>query len=194
MKALLAAAGAAMLLAGCSSTTEADAPMASADPMSPLSAPGYMAMAASSDMFEIESSRLALQRSRNPQVRQFAQMMIDHHTRTTADLMAVARQTGMNPPPPQMLPPQMDAMARLQAAGPMDFDAAYKREQIAAHQQALMLHQNYAAQGDMEPFRMAASRTVPIIQSHLDQAYTLPEYAPAPAPMPAPAGTGERGR
>ncbi|MCD2325211.1 DUF4142 domain-containing protein [Sphingomonas sp. IC-56] len=194
MKALLVAAGAAIMLAGCTSTNDVDEPVAAADPMSPLSAPGYMSMAASSDLFEIESSRLALQRSQNPQVRQFAQMMIDHHTRTTADLMAVARQTGMNPPPPQMLPPHMDAMARLQSAGPMDFDAAYKREQIAAHQQALMLHQNYASQGDMEPFRMAASRTVPIIQSHLDQAQMLPDYAPAPAPMPAPAGAGERGR
>lgn len=193
MKALLAAVSAAALLAGCSSTTaETDpVPMATLDPSSPLSAPGYMHMAASSDMFEIESSRLALQRSQNPAVRSFAQMMIDHHTRTTGDLMATAQATGMTPPPPGMMPHHRAMLDRLSAAGPNDFDAAYKREQLAAHNEALTLHQNYASQGDMRAFRDFASRTVPIIQSHLSQAQGLPEWTPAP---PAPTRAGERGR
>src|SRR3712207_2371625 len=77
MKALLMAAGAAMLLGGCATTEPDDLPppALAADPMSPTSAPGYMQMAASSDMFEIESSRLALQMSRNQAVRSFAQMI-----------------------------------------------------------------------------------------------------------------------
>lgn len=192
MKALLAAAGAAALLAGCSTTPMEAEPVAAAplmDPNSPLSAPGYMRMAASSDMFEIESSRLALQRSQNPMVRAFAQQMIDHHSRTTAEMMAVAQQTGMAPPPPGMLPHRQAALDRLRAAT-TGFDAAYKREQIAAHEEALALHQNYAAQGDMPAFRDFASRTVPIIQGHLNQARGLPEYTP-PAAAPR---AGERGR
>jgi putative membrane protein len=194
MKLLFAAAlGSAALLAGCASS-QPEVAAAPADPMSPLFAPGYSRMAASSDLFEIESSRVALQQSRNPQVRQFAQTMIDHHTRTSAEMMQIAQQAGLNPPPPTMLPPQQAAFDRVRAAGPMEFDAVYKREQIAGHQQALSLHQGYAAQGDLPPFRDFASRTVPIIQQHLDMASGLPDYAPPPPPPPPPpARAGERG-
>ena len=194
MKSILIAMSAAALLAGCASTSSTEdmaAPMPAADPMSPLSAPGFMAMAASSDMFEIESSRIALQQTRSPAVRQFAQMMIDHHTRTSADLMSTARQAGMTPPPPQLLPPQLAALDRVRMATPADFDATYKREQIAGHQMALDLHRNYAASGDVALLREAAARTAPIVEQHLAQAQTLPDYAPAPATTPMRAG--ERG-
>ncbi|MEZ0169776.1 DUF4142 domain-containing protein [Microvirga sp. TS319] len=46
----------------------------------------YRTMAAQSDAFEIASSRLALQRSRNPNVRSFAQEMIRDHGLTSQAL------------------------------------------------------------------------------------------------------------
>jgi putative membrane protein len=192
MKALLAAAAAVALISGCAPTAnEAEVASVAVDPMAPTSAPGFMRMAASSDMFEIESSRMALQMSRNAQVRSYAQTMIDHHTRTTAEMNALAQQAGLAPPPPQMMPNHLAALDRLRATAPADFDAAYKREQITSHQEALNLHRTYAAQGDLAPFRDFAGRTAPIVESHLNQAQTLPDYAPPPPP--APARAGERG-
>lgn len=210
MKTVLVTFGAAAMLMGCASTAQEEAPpataaaadptspAAAADPTSPLSPPGYMSMAASSDMFEIESSRLALQQSQNPQVQSFAQTMIDHHTRTSQEMPQVAQSAGLTPPPPQMLPPHQAALDRIRAAGPGQFDAAYKQEQISGHQQALDLHRNYAAQGDVPPLRDFANRTAPIVQGHLTQAQGLPDYAPPPpppasAPTPTPAQAGERG-
>jgi len=190
MRAVLVAVATATLLAGCASNS-GSGPAAVTDPMSPLSAPGYMRMAASSDMFEIESSRIALVNSQSPQVRSFAQMMIDHHTRTTQELTTVATQARFAPPAPQMLPPQMVALDRVRAAPPGEFDTVYKREQIAGHQEALSLHRSYGGQGDTPALRDFANRTVPIIESHLAQAQTLPEYAPPPPPPPPRAG--ERG-
>jgi predicted outer membrane protein len=46
----------------------------------------YRTMAAQSDAFEIASSQLALQRSRNPNVRRFAQQMIQDHSMTSQAL------------------------------------------------------------------------------------------------------------
>lgn len=189
MRTLLVAMSAALLVAGCSSSRPEE-PIETApalDPMSPLAAPGYLAMAASSDQFEIESSRVALQMSQNPAVRSFAQMMIDHHTRTTQEAATIAQANGMAPPPPTLMPAQQAALDRVRAAAPADFDATYKREQIAGHQEALTLHQNYAAQGDTQVLRDFATRTVPIIQQHLSQAQGLPDYAPPPP------RAGERG-
>jgi putative membrane protein len=203
MKALLIVAGAAALLAGCT-TMEPDyaaEPALAEDTMLPTSAPGYMEMAASSDMFEIESSRLALQRSRHPAVRSFAQMMIADHSRTSSEMMAAARQIGLAPPPPRMLPHHMDMLERLRVAPHGDFDRMYKHEQIMAHEEALGLHRNFADRGDAPPFRALAARAVPIIEAHFAHARSLPEHAemmhpphhhPLPPP-PLPRRSGERG-
>ena len=175
---------ASALSVGACTTPAADEPAAAAsaavDPSSPLSAPGYMQMAASSDMFEIESSRMALQMSQNPAVRSFAQMMVNDHSRTTSEIMAAAQSMGMQPPPPQMLPQHADMLNRLRAAAPGDFDRAYKAEQVMAHQEALTLHQNFAQGGDAPALRAVAARAVPIVQGHLTQAQNLPETMAAP--------------
>ncbi len=196
MKTLLIAASAAALVAGCASTYNEPplAPEAALDPMSPLAAPGYMAMAASSDMFEIESSRLALQMSRNPAVRQFAQMMIADHSRTTNEMLGIASSLGLPPPPQGMAPHHRDMLDRLRSASPGDFDRAYKAEQIMAHQEALALHRNYAADGDSGPLREFAARVVPAIEMHYQHAQTLPETAMMQHPQhEAPVRAGERG-
>jgi putative membrane protein len=182
-------------LAGC--TTPRDEPMAGPMSAAPMGMPAmaFVEAAASSDMFEIESSRMALSMSRNPAVRNFAQMMIDHHTRMTGELATAARADGLAPPPPQLLPQHQAALQRLQSAGVNGFDSAYKAEQIAAHQEALTLHSSYARDGDRPALRDAASRAVPIVQMHLGQAQSLPDAMMAPQPMmqqPLPRA-GERG-
>ena len=45
----------------------------------------FAMQAAGSDMFEIQSSQLALQKSRNPAIRRFAQQMVEAHTRSRAE-------------------------------------------------------------------------------------------------------------
>lgn len=202
MKVFVIAAGAAALLGACAMTPPPeDAGYAEAGPdaMSPLRAPGYLQMAASSDMFEMESSRLALQNSGNQAVRGFAQMMINDHSRTTAELTSAAQQIGIQPPPPQLLPHHAEMLDRLRAAPPGEFDRVYKREQVMAHEEALMLHRNFADRGDAAALRAVAARAVPIVDMHYRQAQQLPDYvaAPPPAYQPAPPlpprRRGERG-
>ncbi len=201
MKNMMAAAAAFALLGGCMTPAdEMAAPAAAADPMSPLAAPGYMQMAASSDMFEIESSRMALQMSRNPAVRSFAQMMLDDHMRTSNELMAAAQQIGLPSPPPQMAPHHLQMLDRLRNVPLADFDRAYKAEQIMAHEEALTLHRNFAAQGDAPALRAVAARAVPVVEMHFGHARNLPDHVAAPMPQhhqhqPAPEirRSGERG-
>lgn len=195
MKALLIALGAASLVAGCASRDEEPLEAAAAvDPNSPIAAPGYMRMAASADLFEIQSSQLALQMSQNPMVRQFAQMMVADHTRTSSEMMGIAQSLGL-PPPPQMLAPHHQQMLDgLRATSPAEFDSAYKQAQIMAHQEALTLHRNYAQQGDVPQLRDFAARVVPAVEMHYNQAQMLPESAPMPMQPPVtPDRSGERG-
>jgi len=191
MKALLAAAGAALLIAGCASTEPPPSPpSAVAANGMPIMAPGYLAMASSADMFEIQSGQLAMQRSANPSVQSFGQMLVSDHTGTSSDLMAAASSAGVPPPPSQMLPQHADMLRRLQAAGPAGFDTMFRDEQISAHQQGLMLHRTYAEQGDVPALRSAAAGIVPVVQAHLDQAQALSTMTP---PARSPRRAGERG-
>ena len=178
--------GGAALLAACQSTPPPAPPAPPVDLSNPLMAPGYMAQAASSDQFEILSGQLALQASQNPAVRNFANMIIADHTRSTQMIMSAAQSAGLTPPPPTILPPQQAMLDQLRAAGTGPaFDMAFQQAQISAHQQALTLHQNYASQGDVPALRTVAGQIVPIVQMHLQAVQALNTAPPAPPP-PAP--------
>jgi putative membrane protein len=188
--------GGVALLAACQSAPPPPPPPAPVDLTNPLMAPGYLSQAASSDMFEIQSGQLALQASQNPAVRNFANMIITDHQRSTQMLMAAAQSAGVAAPPPAILPPQQAMLDQLRSAGTgPSFDMAFQQAQISAHQQALMLHQNYAAQGDVPALRTAAGQIVPIVQMHLQAAQALNTAPPPPPPPPMPSTrrSGERG-
>lgn len=197
MKRIMLLLAAPLALAGCETPAPmGPEPMAAVDLNNPLFAPAYMANAASGDLLEIQSSQLALQMSQNPAVRGFANMLIAHHSQMSQTMAAAAQAARLMPPPPALLPPHQAMLDQLRAAGSgAAFDLAFKQMQVAAHQQALMLHQNYAASGDHPALRPVAAQAVPTIQMHLQQAQALNVSPPPPPYPPATTGTraGERG-
>jgi putative membrane protein len=132
-------------------------------------APAYMTMAGEADVYEISSSQIALQKSRNSQVRQFASVLIEHHTQTTNTLLAKAKAAGLTPPPAALSPPKIAMIDALEAASPDAFDRVYWIQQVAAHREALAVHSTYASGGDVPQLREAATAAVPIVRGHLDQ-------------------------
>jgi putative membrane protein len=186
--------GGALALSACAQRTPAPV-----DLTNPLIAPGYMAQAASADQFEIQSGQLALQASQNPAVRNFANMIIADHTRSTQMIASSAAAARLQPPPPTILPPQQAMLDQLRSAGTgYGFDQVFQQEQIQAHQQALALHQNYATSGDVPGLRTTAAQIVPVVQNHLSIAQSLqltppPPPAPPPPPPPPVRRSGERG-
>ncbi len=101
-KAIFAAAASGLLLAGCSTmgadgSAGAQGSMGMAADMTPENRTAYVEMAASSDMYEIQSSQMAASRAQNPAMRNFAQMMITDHTNTSQQLMAAASAAGLPP-------------------------------------------------------------------------------------------------
>ena len=198
MRKLAILLGGALALAACSSNPRTATP---ADLSNPLMAPGYLSMAGSSDQFEIQSGQLAQQMSQNPQVQSFGQMLVTDHTNSTQMLMAAAQSARITPPPPTLLPEHQAMLDQLRAAGSgPSFDMAFQQAQVQAHQQALMLHQNYATSGDVPALRTVAGQIVPVVQRHLQMVQTLQvAAAPPPPPPPPPVAappvrrSGERG-
>ncbi len=75
---------------GTASTTTTTSPTQSRAEV--VTAAEFARMAAISDMFEIQSAQLAMQRTQNQQVRQFAQEMIQDHQKSTNELQQLLRQ------------------------------------------------------------------------------------------------------
>jgi len=138
-----------------------------------MAPPEYVANAGASDLYERTSSQLVLETTSDPRVRSFAEMMIAHHTQSTADVAAAAADAGLAAPPPRLNPLQTELVAQLQAEQGAARDLAYIAQQKAAHGQALNIHKAYAMDGTEAPLRTAAAQIVPVVQSHIEMLKTM---------------------
>ena len=128
----------------------------------------YVRTAGASDLYERRSSQLVLQTTADPRVRDFARMMIAHHTKSTADVVAAARRSRVRPAPPMLMPLQAELIAQLRAEQGAARDAAYIAQQKASHNQALAVQQAYAAEGTAPALRAAAAGIVPVVLGHIE--------------------------
>jgi putative membrane protein len=123
--------------------------------------------AAASNLFEIRSSRLALQRSRNPAVRRFARQMIADHTALTARMNAMLARNGISPPAPILDSAHRYLLRQLATTPAPAFDRAYLSQQLNAHVQAVNLLSRYERRGANPVVRNAAANALPVVEQHL---------------------------
>jgi putative membrane protein len=150
----------------------ADVPAAPA----PILSPGqtFANTAASSDAFEIATSKLALETSKSASIKAFAGKMVTAHEESTAKLKTAASAASPAILPDPMLTAEQDAkLAALRAKTGADFDTAYAAEQGAAHQAALDALRGYSANGDVASLKTFAGQMVPIVAAHLNMAKSL---------------------
>lgn len=134
----------------------------------------FVATAAVSNTFEIDSGRIAAENAENPEVKEFADKIVSDHTDADEKLRAAAEEAGVATPVPETLDPRHEEMIQqLNAATGAEFDTLYAEIQVQAHEEAVDLFSSYAEQGDEEPLREFASSTLPHLEEHLEQAREL---------------------
>lgn len=133
----------------------------------------FMMMAAQGGMAEVEAARVALTRSSNDAVKQFAQHMIDDHTQNNTELMQVAAGKGVT------LPAGPDAkhqamMTKMQSLTGDAFDREYiKNSGVKDHEAMQKLMQKEIDGGKDADAKAYASKTLPAVQEHLRMAREL---------------------
>uniref|UniRef100_UPI0035CB672C DUF4142 domain-containing protein n=1 Tax=uncultured Sphingomonas sp. TaxID=158754 RepID=UPI0035CB672C len=130
----------------------------------------FVQAAAQSDTFEELEAQTVLGQSADPQIRAFAQQMIEAHMQTTAALAAATMRAGLEPPSKAMSSDQAQWLGALQSVRGPEFDRLYVRQQVLAHRSALITEQRYASGGDQLDVKLAAASATPIIASHLQMA------------------------
>ncbi len=155
----------ALVFGGAAIAQEAAAPAEAVAPATVTDPAQFATLASSSNMFEIQSSELALERGSTDEVRAFAEQMIADHTKAGEDMTAAAEAEGVAPA--AALDPKHQAMLdSLAALEGEEFDAAYTEAQIAAHDEAVALFEGYASGGPDGALRDFAAATLPTLQQH----------------------------
>lgn len=181
--AIITVSAAALALASCGKKDEPVAPESPAADASAGMAPAAASMtagqsfantAAASDTFEIETSKLAAEKAASAKVKTFAQGMVKAHTESTAKLKsAAAAATPPITPVPQLSPQQQQTLTELRGKSGADFDTAYAKAQVDAHQMTLDALKAYSASGDVASLKSFATELVPIVTAHLNMAKGL---------------------
>jgi len=121
---------------------------------------------------EIETAKMALQKGTAEDVRQFAQKMIDDHTRANQQLAQLAQQKNLEMSDEATLMDKAKAMI-LKLRDGENFDKAYANNQVVAHEQTIEMYRDYLEDGDNADLKQYAESTLPKLEQHLQQAKEL---------------------
>ncbi|WP_337268247.1 DUF4142 domain-containing protein [Oryzifoliimicrobium ureilyticus] len=133
----------------------------------------FVTEAASSDMFEIESSKLALERGDAP-TKAFAQQMINDHEKTTNELKQMVSSGKVKAEiPTKMISAHQSMFDKLKGLQGADFVKQYHSDQEKAHEQAVDLFKRYGDGGDNSGLKAWATQTRPALEHHLEMAKKL---------------------
>lgn len=122
---------------------------------------------AQANMAEIEAGRVAKSKSQNEQVKNFAQQMIDDHTKALDDVKQLAQTKGI------AVPTELDRTHkrqadRMTALSGDAFDRAYlERAGVADHKKTHAMLQRAQTRAKDPDVKALVARTLPIVDQHM---------------------------
>jgi putative membrane protein len=128
---------------------------------------------AQANMAEVESGKLAAEKSGNPDIKKFAQMMVDDHSKGLEDTKALASSKSVQ------LPDGPDAkhkavMVEFKTLSGGLFDSRYvKQAGVGDHEATEKLLKKTQANAKDADLKALATKMLPIVQGHLQHAQEL---------------------
>ena len=132
----------------------------------------FVSKAMQGSLAEVQLGQLTLQKSNNPQVKEFAQRMIDDHTKLNEQMKPVAQQLGVKLPD-QISKGDRKTIAKLQALSGSAYDQAYIKDMVKDHKQDLSEFQMEASSGQDQTVKDAANQGSKVIAQHLQMAQQM---------------------
>ncbi|NMZ81258.1 DUF4142 domain-containing protein [Pseudomonas mandelii] len=139
--------------------------------------------AAAGGIAEIETSRLALEKSSSADIKKFANMMITDHSKANDELAALAKKNDIEVPDETTLVKK--AKEKILDMRDESFDAAYANNQVKAHEDTIKLFEKQAntvtddkvkGATDLKGF---AQKMLPALEKHLEMAKELQAAHPS---------------
>jgi len=129
--------------------------------------------AASSGLAQVEGANLVLKRTRNAEVRDFAQRIVRDHTQAANDLRRIVTARGLKLPP-TATGRHADLVTKLSGVSSPDIDDAFLlRFGVDAHKETIALFERHAAEGKDPDLKRYAQQVLPALREHLAAAQKL---------------------
>lgn len=126
----------------------------------------FLEKAVQSGLKEVNVSQAVVSRVTNPQVKQFADMLVTEHSRANAELMTLAASKGVELPAKELKP------ADKWTKKTDEVDEDYMEEMVSDHENAVKLYEKASKSEDRE-IAAFARKTLPKLQQHFAQAKEL---------------------
>jgi putative membrane protein len=150
-------------------TAQAADPANRPDPAKVTPTATFVQEAVVGNLFEVESSKLALERSQTAAIKTFAKHMIDDHSAAGVKLAEVLDQAKQTRPPLKLDAKHQALIDDLAAKKGADFDKVYVDAQHKAHIEAVALFESYSATGEDAQLKALAAQLLSTLKNHLVQ-------------------------
>lgn len=132
----------------------------------------FVAEVASTNLFLQELGRLASSKASTPPLKQFGQLIFDHHSQLNTQLKQIADLKNLMTPTSMSGDHQDRFTALLEKSG-QEFDKAFVEEMVQEHENAVERYQEFIEEGTDTELKNYASQGLPTLRAHLEQANTL---------------------
>jgi putative membrane protein len=145
----------------------APAPAQAQAQTAPLPTAEFVDKAAVGNMFEIQSSKLVIDKGQGipNDLQQFAQRMMKEHTDVGQKLKTLAKTAKV---PESLDQKHADMLKKLAAAQGKEAARTYADLQVQSHQESVALFERYAATGQDAELKGFAQQTLPALKQHLE--------------------------
>lgn len=164
-------------LASCNSSNDNGAP----------TDPQIASIAVTANQIDVDYGKLALQKSQNPIIRNFAQTMINDHENIIKQATDLAGQLNLTPEDNKTTQSLLDGAktetAKLDSLSGADFDKAYIENEVAYHKAVIDAVKNtLIPNAQNEQLKNLLTQVVPLLDHHQEMAeQAAASYASAPA-------------
>lgn len=132
----------------------------------------FISQAIQENLGEIELAKLALKKSSNANVRQFAERMVSDHTRMNNQMELIAHRLEVDIP----TEPGKDSRKqkkKLESLSEPQFDRSYAKTMVTNHKRDLREYQRESTSAQDPQLRAAAAQGAGIVRQHLSMAEKL---------------------
>lgn len=137
------------------------------------------------ELYQAAATRLALERTQSPQVRNLAQALAQARATIGEKARAIAQAERLNPGPPTTLDREhLTMLEDLRGVTGEQFDRRYLDQQIRAHGEIADELEAYAEGGTNAALRGWAAQALPIVRLNLEQARTMDQGGADGTPTP----------
>ena len=125
--------------------------------------------AAEANLLEVKLGEMAKQKATNPSVQQFADQMIQDHTKANTELKQLAMQKGATLPD-KLSHHQESEFEKMQKLSGKDFDKSYAEHAVKDHKKDVKGFQDAMKDVQDPDLKAYAQKTLPVLEHHFQMA------------------------